>query len=284
MDDTKINDPLMNPQDPSTTTPVDDQVTTPTTLDAIEDETALDGSLVPETVPQGEETAEHGQEVASHNEPAGITAQTTPIDEPLLDPDTLDMEEFYKMDYAKILSTADKLEQSGNPEKIAIAQELRQIDPAIFELNAAEAEVKVLEQELIGKGMPADIVMSMLFDMLKVANERMVQDIVASMSKETKAAWEELQTHDPNPAQQIYLLDFTATQLMNETLDDIYDRELRRLITYVRTIYEVQGKSIEKVSSLTPDQVTQVQQAFDQKDHELGIQLIYEFAAQNGTK
>ncbi|WKZ31327.1 MAG: hypothetical protein QY318_00955 [Candidatus Dojkabacteria bacterium] len=279
-------DPAASPQ-PVDPVPVQDS---PADADTTVEVPAEQTEITNETVAVDADIPAPEADVADQVEVPEAPQQTPPdmpepdYDEMFESMQSIDFAQFLGMGYQKIIETADKLEQSGNPEKIAIAQELRQVDPSLFELSIGEQKIKELESMLVQAGVDEDVVKNMLFDLLRTANERMIARVIESMNPATKQAWDELQVHEPNPAQQIYLLDHTAASLMKMTLDDIYEEELENLTNLVAGIFDTQGKSIEKVSSLTPEQTQQVKDAFDKNDHELGIQLIYQFAGSNGTK
>lgn len=198
-----------------------------------------------------------------------------------IDVESLDISHLLSMGYKEAMDMATQFEESGDPDKIEAAKSIREIDPVIFELSPSENQLIELEKNLLGLGVKEDVIKNLMINMVKIGHQMMTEKIILSMNEETKAAWNNLLVHNPNPVQQVYLLDVVANQIIGTTLDDIYEKELTKLISYVEILLKSEQENYKLASKLTPEQATHIKMVFGQGNYEQAIQLIYQFVKEN---
>lgn len=193
-----------------------------------------------------------------------------------------DISKLQSVGYDKVQELAAQFLASDDPEAHVIGQELKNIDPKIFELSPSEEELKKLHNMLIEQGKTKEDADMFGIHMLQLAVESTTQQIIGAMNEKSLKEWEELQGHSPNILQQMYLLDQTSRMLLKKSYDDIYDQSLKKAIDLATRLMDTKAKSTKLVENITDEQAKIIQTAFDNNQYEIAIQLIYNFSEENG--
>lgn len=189
-----------------------------------------------------------------------------------------DISRFQEVGYDEIQKLAEKYLASDDPELHAVGQELKFIDPKIFELSPAEQELKELHKTLTENGKSKKDADLFGLQVLQVASQKVIEKIVSAMNEESYNAWINLQGHSPNILQQTYLLDQTAQMLLNKSFDDLYEEAIKSTVKMSKNLMEAEKKATKLAANLTEEQAKVVRTAFDSNEYETAIQLIYNYA------
>lgn len=192
-----------------------------------------------------------------------------------------DITKMHEIGYDKLQEIANQYLQSDNPELKELGQELKDLDPKIFELSPSEEEVRQLCDILEKSGKTKDEAQRFGISLLELAIKKTTQDIVNAMSDESRNEWESLNAFSPNVLQQVYLLDETAKLLLGKSYDNLYDEALSMVVKIATSLLSEQQKVQSEISSLTEEQASTIKTAFNANQYELAIQLIFNFAQEN---
>lgn len=194
-----------------------------------------------------------------------------------------DITQIQKLSFEDIQKVADKYLASDNPEFKEIGQELKTLDPKIFELSPAESSLQELHSIMMKLGKTKYQADRFGISVLKLASQATIQDIVSSMNEEAANQWTNLQMYNPNVLQQMYLLDETSKLLLKKSFDEIYELNLDKAVKMASNVLSHKKETTKTVESLTEDQANTVLAAFNANQYEIAIQLIYNFAKENAA-
>lgn len=194
-----------------------------------------------------------------------------------------DITKIQNLSYDDIQKLADKYLASEDPGFKEIGEELKTLDPKVFELSPAESSLKQLHDIVMKLGKTKAEADKFGISVLKVSIESTVQEIVSAMSEESKNEWENLQSFDPNALQQSFLLNETAKMLLNKTFDEIYEGNLEKAVKMAAMVLTGKRDNSELAKSLTDEQSKTVLTAFNANQYEIAIQLIYNFVQNNAA-
>lgn len=194
-----------------------------------------------------------------------------------------DITKIQNLSYNDIQKLADKYLTSEDQGFKEIGEELKTIDPKVFELSPAESALKQLHDIVIKLGKSKTEADKFGISILKVATESTVQEIIGAMSPESKDEWENLQSFEPNVLQQSYLLNETSKMLLNKTFDELYESNLDKAVKLAAMILTGKRDNSEIAKSLTEEQSKTVLTAFNANQYEIAIQLIYNFVQNNAA-
>lgn len=194
-----------------------------------------------------------------------------------------DITQIQKLSYTDIQKVADKYLSSEDQDFKDIGQELKNIDPKVFDLSPAEALLQQLMDVLKKLGKSKYQSDRFAIAVLKIAIEATVQEIVSEMNEESANEWENLQAFNPNILQQTYLLDETSKLLLGKSFDQLYEENLDKSVKVAAQILTQKRDSSEMTKTLNEEQSEVVKTAFDSNQYEIAIQLIYNFVKENAA-
>lgn len=200
------------------------------------------------------------------------------VDETLKD---FDITKLQELGYEKIQKLADEYLASVNPEIKEIGQELKDIDPKIFQLTKAEEKLKKIHTELLKKGKTKLQADSFGIKILQIASESVTQQIIGAMNTKSYDEWQNLQGHGPNIFQQLYLLDETSKILLGKSFDELYEESLQKAVNLTLSLLKESESSLTLINGLTQEQAQNILTAFNANQYEIAIQLIFDFARDN---
>ena len=193
-----------------------------------------------------------------------------------------DLTKLQAIGYDNIQKLADEYIKSEDPETHAFGQELRNIDPSIFELSPAEERLKQVHAEIMNKGKSKADADMVGIQILETAVESVTQDIVGAMNDKSYQEWEALQSHEPNIFQTMYLLDQTAQMLLKKTYDELYEEALNKAIDILVDLLQNTEESYNEIKDISEEDAKAIMTAFNANQYEIAIQLIYESAKKDG--
>lgn len=192
-----------------------------------------------------------------------------------------DISKLQGIGYENIQKVAKEYIKSEDPEIHAVGQELKNIDPTIFELTQAESRVDEIHKTLTDKGKKKAEADMFGIQLLQLASESTMRQITSAMNEKSLNEWEALQAHSPNIIQQMYLLDQTSQMLLKKSFDDLYEESLNKAVDLALSILTEGEKSADLVKTLTKEQSETVMTAFNANQYEIAIQLIYGYVEEN---
>lgn len=195
-----------------------------------------------------------------------------------------DITKLQAVGYDQIQELAEKYLASEDPEVHALGQELKNIDPAVFQLTPAEESVKKLHDELMSKGKTKEEADMFGIQLLQLAVEKVTQQITGAMNERSYNEWMALQSHSPNVFQNMMLLDQTAKLLLRKSYDDLYEEALTNAVNMATNLLQAADESAKLVEGMTADQAKTIMTAFDNNQYEVAIQLIYDAGSKDATR
>jgi len=195
--------------------------------------------------------------------------------------ENFDISQFHSLNYEQIQEVADQYLSSKDESQRKLGQELKEVDPSLFQLTPAEESTKRVREYLLKAGKTEEEADKFSTQILATANQETVGAIVGSMNANTYREWATLNEYSPNILQQLYLLNVTAKMLLKKSYDDIYEESLHRVVKFAISILSNSVENAKLASKLTPEQASSVMVAFNASKFEIAIQLIYKFVKEN---
>lgn len=191
----------------------------------------------------------------------------------------LDLSKVFLMTKEQADKYAQELESTGEPDKLELAETLRDLPEDFFELSKGESLLKEFGELLKAQKVDEEKITEILDTIIATATHHTMLKIEGLMNEEVKANWREVLSHSPNMYQLMILLDHISKELGNKTFDDMYDESVKSMIDQVSVMLIEGDRMMDNYLSKVPaEYLKEIEKLFDSGQYERAVVLIYQYA------